>query len=507
MIAAVGSARRCKIGGDPMTDKVQEKPGTAAPAMTETEATKGKAAAGRVNAALRSPSVKFFSVGLLVLLMLIPLNFTWKLVREREQRAAGVVADITASWGSRQNLRGPVLVVPYTVEHKKKAGYHEETIREAKLAAFLPETLDINGKTASKVLHRSIFTTSVYTADMKLSGRFAAIDLAALDENIVSVDWANAVVAVNLSSLSSLKNSVMLKTGGGGIAPFEPGIGYAGREPGKPLSETGIHARPFAAPAIGAVTTFQREAFPFEIELAFTGAEGITIVPVGRTTKMQFRSDWPHPSFLGAFLPDERKIDATGFEATWSVPHLARSFSQTFDIQGPLFARFNGTDFGVSLVVPVDTYDRVERALKYGILFIAAAFGAALFLELMSASRIHAVQYVFVGIAMVLFYVMLLSLSEHVDFARAYAIAAGLTGLMLAIYAGKVLHSFRLGLAMALLYAVLYGVLYLILQMEDYALLAGSISAFVILTLVMFTTLKVDWSGKVAALTVKEAKA
>ncbi|MEZ5840098.1 MAG: cell envelope integrity protein CreD [Hyphomicrobiales bacterium] len=453
--------------------------------------------ASSVSGLLRSPSGKFFSIGLLALLMLIPLQIVWALVSERQDRASDARDEVTSGWGSHQTVRGPVLVVPYIVAKTEKAGYRTETREERRYAAFLPEELAVDGSATTSALRRSIFEVSVYRSNLRLAGRFGPVDVSAFDPEASRVDWKAAAVLINLSSLSSLKNGVALELAEGRSVPFEPGFGDV---PEGEARLTGIHANPFPPAAGDAAPAMSQPAFAFDVDLDFTGADGIALAPVARTTTVRLASDWPHPSFTGAFLPDSREIDSSSFSASWSIPHLARAVPQVFDARAGLFERFFGSDFGVSLIVPVNSYSLVDRALKYGILFIATAFGAAFFLELMSGARIHAVQYAFVGIAMVLFYVILLSIAEHAGFDRAYAAASAMTGLMLSVYVGKVLKSARRGLAMAAVFTTLYGLLYLILQMEDYALLAGSLSAFAVLTLVMFATLKVDWSSRATAL-------
>jgi inner membrane protein len=206
-------------------------------------------------------------------------------------------------------------------------------------------------------------------------------------------------------------------------------------------------------------------------------------------------SNWPHPSFSGAFLPLERSISSGGFTASWRVPHLARSVPQAWSLAAAGIDRFRPYQFGVQLYKPVDFYNLVTRAAKYGVLFLALAFMAVFVLELVSERRVHPVQYLFVGLAMVFFYVLLLSLAEQIGFAPAYLLAAATSGGMLSLYVGKVLESRPRGLAMLAIFAVLYGLLYLILSLEDYALLAGAILGFAALTAVMFATLRVDWSG------------
>jgi inner membrane protein len=206
-------------------------------------------------------------------------------------------------------------------------------------------------------------------------------------------------------------------------------------------------------------------------------------------------SDWPHPSFSGAFLPVDRSVRVDGFAASWRVPHLARSVPQAWSLATANLDRLRPYQFGVQLIQPVDFYGLVTRAAKYGVLFLSLAFMAVFVLELLSGRRVHAVQYLFAGLAMVFFYVLLLSFAEQIGFAPAYAVAAAASGGMLSLYFGKILASRSRGAIMFAVLLTLYGLLYLILNLEDYALLAGAILGFVALTTIMFATLRVDWSG------------
>jgi inner membrane protein len=239
-------------------------------------------------------------------------------------------------------------------------------------------------------------------------------------------------------------------------------------------------------------------AFAFTVDLAFNGSVSLSVAPVGRETRVAFGSDWPHPSFSGAFLPDERRIGPQGFTAAWRIPHLARSVPEAWSLTEAGLERLQPHAFGVTMIDPVDFYSLVNRAAKYGIMFVALGFMAVFCLELVSVRRVHAVQYLFTGLALVFFYVLLLSLAEHLGFTLAYLAASVATGAMLSLYVGLALSSAARGLIMLAVFAAIYVILFLILQLEDYALLAGAILGFVALTTVMFVTLRVDWSGAAA---------
>jgi len=441
--------------------------------------------AGRI---ARSPAFKFFLIAFLIVLLLVPLVIVAALVSEREGRSRSVTADVARTWGGMQQITGPYLVVPYSVRIEVQEGDKVIQRTQERRAVFLPEELTITGDGKSGVLHRSIFDVNVYTATLAIDGSFAVPNIADVDPNAISVRWRDATFTLALSDVAGLKEAATLAVNGQDTLPFQPSLGV----PGSHMS--GIHAKLAAAPSV-LPGDGPPSAFRFHADLHFTGSLSLNFAPAARETRVEITSDWPHPSFSGAFLPVERTVEATGFSAKWRVPHLARSVPQAWSTIDGGLDRFLIHQFGVSFHQPVDFYGLVTRAVKYGLLFLAAAFMGVFMLELVSEKRVHAVQYVFVGLAMVFFYVLLLSLSEHVGFAAAYIVASIATGGMLATYVSKALGSVRSGLLMAALFALLYGFLYLILQLEDYALLAGALLGFAALTAVMFATLKVDWSG------------
>ena len=469
----------------------------------------------------RSPGFKFVLIGFIVLLLMIPQLMVWGLVSEREGNARKVRAEVASSWGLAQNVKGPFLIIPFVEKSTTISdGKPVEQLIERR-AIFLPDDLDIRGKVKSKVLHRSIYNATVYNADLTISGRFGIPDFAKIAPNAVEIRWKDAVFALALSSVSGLKESASLTIDNRHKIPFEPSLGLPG---GQAMS--GIHVRLFAS---NAKMDSAIPAFSFATDLSFAGSQALRFSPAGRNTRVSLSSDWPHPSFEGAFLPRKRSIDKRGFKADWQVPHLARSIPQSW--VGDNMRVFNGTPgnatvnyrnfrpgrinmkmsslftggrsmdqfgrtmFGVKFYIPLDYYDLVNRALKYGLMFLVTAFAGVFVMELLSGKSIHAVQYLFVGMMMVFFYVLLLSLSEHIGFFNAYLLSSLATGGALSLYVGKIHQSRDKGLIMMALFSLIYGFLYMILRLEDYALLAGALLGFAMLSATMFLTLKVDWSG------------
>jgi inner membrane protein len=440
-----------------------------------------------VRRALRSPAFKFFLVCVLILLLLIPLLLVNALIWERESRAQAVREEVGQLWGPEQQVLGPFLVVPYTVRLETVQGDKRIEQVQERRAVFTPVALEMRGQAEAKTLHRSIFEVPVYAARLTLSGRFEAPAIGEVAADAVSVRWRDAAFVLGLSGVSGLKEAALLKIAGASDIPFAPSIGI----PGAHLN--GVHAK--LGNAVVPDPEQPAKAFAFTVELIFNGSVSLSVAPVARETRVSLTSDWPHPSFIGSFLPDDRQVADSGFTATWKVPHLARSVPEAWSLNDGGLQRLQPFAFGVRMIAPVDFYSLVTRAVKYGIQFLALAFMAVFCLELMSERRVHPVQYLFTGIALVFFYVLLLSLAEHLGFATAYLAASVATGLMLAVYVGAAFRSWLKGLVMLAGFAAIYAILYLILQLEDYALLAGAVLGFVALTLVMFVTLRVDWSG------------
>jgi len=446
------------------------------------------AASGFFASLVRSPSFKFVLVGALVLFISALTGVVWLLSAERQSRANSVQAEIAHDWGGGQRILGPYLIVPYTLKTQRLVDGKAVDMEVTRQAVFLPDTLNVSGNAQAQMRRRSIYDVTVYQGKLTLEGQYGPADLSLVEpETPASIRWQDAFIALGIQDVSGLKNNVQLQTGGQKI-DFEPSAGLAD-EAGR---VNGIHARlnPLAGGLKGGAP------LPYKIELALNGSSSLAFAPAGRETAVVLDSNWPHPSFTG-FLPVSRTMSGQGFSANWSVPYLARDVPQAWTgaPQAIVLDRFVGKDLGVDLFVPVDFYALVERALKYGFLFVAAAFGGVFVLEVLSGRRVHPIQYIFVGIAIVIFYVLLLSLSEHIGFSAAYLAASLATGVMISAYVGMAMESLRRWLTMLGIFGVLFGLLYMILQLEDYALLAGSIAGFVLLTATMFATLRVNWSG------------
>ena len=433
------------------------------------------AVAGAVAGFFRSPFVRVVLVAFLVLLQ-VPSCMIGQVARERQQSRDEATADIARNWGGRQDLLGPFLVVPYRYEVKDDQG---RIAHELGWIALLPETLDVRAAPQVETRRRGLFEVPVYRTHVSLAGRFGP-PRAGTGPFVAApaVQWDKAQLVLRLSDVHALDRVAPLRWG---RAPIEFLAG------GGELASAGIHA-PLAGldPAVPT---------DFAIELDLRGSRGLYFAPVGGQTHVEMSSAWPHPAFQGTWLPTQREVGPQGFAARWDITKLARGLPAGWKRGAMDDEALAATLFGVDLVYPVDPYRMSERSLKYSALLIGLSFLVLWLFELLTRRPVHLVQYLLFGAALCVFYLLELSLAEHFGFAAAYAIAAGAVTLQVSLYARSALAGWRgAGLVCAVVTG-LYGLLYLLLREEDYSLLVGSGALFAVLSLVMFLTRRVRWSG------------
>lgn len=427
---------------------------------------------------------KLIAIVLLVLALLIPLSLITSTLKERLTRRNEAVADITSAWGNEQVLVGPVMVVPYRYTYKtlkdavvKGVVSKVEVVETATANAwFLPEQLNVDGEIQPEKLHRGIYDAVVYRGSLRFSGKFPAPDFKALKIPSDQVQWGDAVVAVGVSDLRGTAEALKLNIGNESFR-MSPGTLLDG-------IPAGVHARIGKKAATGDLS--------FSMDLALKGSAGIHFAPVGVQNTVKLSSPWPDPSFKGQFLPAEREINSKGFEALWKVSYYGRAYPQSSIGNFPA-GSVNGSLFGVAFYSAVDAYRMVERATKYGILFLTLVFAAFFVYETLSGLRIHVVQYTLTGAAMCLFYLALLSLSEFLPFGAAYLLAAFVSVSMLTLYVWTVLRGGKPALLIGSELLAIYMFLYVTLQLQDYSLLLGTAGLFVVLSLIMYSTRNVDW--------------
>jgi inner membrane protein len=437
--------------------------------------------------------LKMLAIFVLVLLLLIPLHMINSVLSERLERRNEAISNITSTWGTEQIIAGPVLVVPYKYQFKTwkdqtingRVEKTEVTETSVAHASFLPSDLQITGKLDPSILHRGIYNTIVYRGALKINGAFTKPSFDEWKVKPEDVLWEDATLAFGITDLRGANGALTLKWDEQSI-PLNPGVKFLG-------VSSGVHAR------IGA-TAFSADTAKFELPLLLNGSRSISFAPMGTQNEVKLTSTWPAPSFQGAFLPVERKVSATGFEALWQVSYYGRSYPQQWSSQDgkdPLQAdSLRSSLFGVDLISVVDSYRYVERSIKYGILFIALIYTAFFLFEALTPIRIHPFQYTIVGVALCLFYLALLSLSEIIDFGFAYLTGATAATLMITFYSSSVLKNSWRALAIAAELGAIYGFLYVILQQQDYSLLFGTVGLFIVIAVVMYATRNIDWYAR-----------
>jgi len=429
---------------------------------------------------------KLFGVAFIGLLLFIPIGMVRSTLSERSARYHEAVQSITQTWGGAQRVAGPVLVVPYTykaegMEMRLIEGRRVEvSVDQEKRgeAVFLPEMLAVNGTVVPSMRKRGIYATPVYAAKLGIAGKFAAPSFGFLALRGLEPQWAQARVGVVISDLRGTQEDLLLKWGGDTLA-LQPGARFAGMG-------AGVHAP---------VKLVGGEGREFFLELTLNGSEALRFLPLGRQTEVKLQSTWADPSFGGAYLPTEREVGPEGFSAAWRVSYYGRSFPQQWsegsDVQ-PSAQTIEDSGFGVSLMEPVNAYRTVERAIKYGVLFVTLVFTTFFLFEAVCGLRLNALNYLLVGAALCLFYVGVLALAEFLVFGLAYALAAGASTLLIALYARRILRGGRRAWLVGGMLGGVYGYLYFVLQMDDFALLAGTGALFVVLAAVMYATRQLE---------------
>ena len=422
---------------------------------------------------LNSYSVKMIIVSGLAILLLIPSFLIQDVIRERIALSEKVKNELYAQWGGKQVVAGPVLNVPFTIQEKSETN---QGMSERKgIAHFLPETLKTDGSLAPEKRKRGIYEVVVYEGSIKLKGSFVQPDVSQLDIPNAQFNWDAAYFTMGISDMRGIKNLPELVVNGQ-KCKVDPGVADTD------LFQSGI--------TVKANSIDLKQPLNFEIGLVLNGSEDLSVEALGKTSEVSMKSDWAQPSFTGVFLPTDRNVTANGFTANWQVTHLNRNFPQQW-----VDRKYNTHEakLGVELLIPIDHYQKSMRSVKYAILFIALNFIIFIFIEIKSKTRIHPFQYSLVAFALLIFYALLTSIGEQTGFNWAYLISALAVTSLISWYAFTILRDTRTVAWVTLLQMGLYLFLFTILQLQDYALLTGSIGLFVILAIVMRASQQIKW--------------
>lgn len=423
-----------------------------------------------------SVTLKLLSIFVLMLLLMLPITIVQELIDERQSLRQAAVNEVSDKWANAQSVYGPILTIPITkriVENGEIKEVHDE-------AHILPSTLMINGKISPQSLNRGIYEVVVYNSNLSLSGQFENLSKYQDELKEYEAAWDDAYLTINISDLRGIKEKVVVKWNDQ-LKNVDPGTNIP------ELVNSGITLK----------NTFDSVpgmdiANKFTFDLKLQGSHYLKFVPLGKETNIQLTSDWRDPSFSGAFLPDTRNVDKEGFNAEWKILELNRNYPQ-FWIGNRNAEALKNSSFGVDLLLPGNDYQKAMRSAKYALLVISLTFLTFFLVEIFNQKKMHPFQYILIGLALCLFYTLLLSISEHTNFNLAYLISSIAIIGMIGFYAKAILNNLKQTIVLLVILCFTYSFVFITLQVQDYALLIGSIGLTAILAFTMYITRHINW--------------
>lgn len=417
--------------------------------------------------------IKSVVIGILILILLVPTVFIQDLVREREGRQREVAQEVSSKWAAAQTLTGPYLIIPYktqVTDNKGNVTYIE------KPAYFLPDELNVDADIAPEIRYRTIFKIVVYKSQATFRGSFS-INPEQAGINRESLLTDKAKMCFGISDLRGIQEKTSLNLNGA-VYVFNAGL------PANDVARNGIQT-----PVHLSLSDLEKP-LNFSVNLKVKGSENLYFTPLGGSTSVTLSSSWSNPAFDGSFLPDVRQVNDKGFTAGWKILNLNRNYPQSWKDGN---YNVEASAFGLNLLQPTDSYAKTMRSVKYAILFIALTFMLFFFIEIMQGKSIHPLQYVLIGLALCIFYTLLLSISEYINFNAAYIISTVATVSLITLYAAGIFKKWKIASVFGGVLTTLYAFIFVLIQLQDYALLFGSIGLFVLLALVMYYSRKIDW--------------
>ena len=441
---------------------------------------------GRLQRFTQSSTFKFFCIAFLLLLFLIPSFMISELIKDRQRLHVSATQEIANKWGRPQTLVGPVISVLLSEsDHTDSDDRH--------FAHLFPDDLQVKAELVPEQRYRGIYQAVVYTSRVTVTGVFRAATLQRFRDRELKRE-TEAVVQMGVSDVRGL-DGVPQFAWNDSILPLEPGLKT------RDLFGNGFHG-------LWIFSDVPAKDIHFSVTYTLKGSEAMQVVPIARNNRVNISGPWPDPSFHGQFLPTDPEVSDNGFNATWTVSEFNRAFPQmgsgrlfnSPDFEAgellslPAGNRFKDTGYlGVRLLQPVNHYKKTERVSKYDVLFVVLILVSFFLIEVVAHRPIHLIQYLLIGVAVLLFYLLLLSISEHLAFAPAYLIAAGAVWLLITSYTWQLVRSAKITVIIGLVQAALYSYFYTLLLLDQFALLAGSIGLFVVLAVLMRFTRKLDW--------------
>ncbi|MBM9502186.1 cell envelope integrity protein CreD [Leptospira sp. 201903071] len=427
-----------------------------------------------------SINLRIFILAILLAGFLIPIQMVHSLISERQQRAVEAAEEVSSKWGSSQTVAGPFLAIPYKVHKEKVIGQNGEEILigEDGEMYFLPEELNLETDLKTEKRKRGIYEVILYGGNLKIQGNFKQPSVSDFPENTKNILWNNARMIVSVSDPKGIGSDIEFFLNRK-EKKFQPGSSAQ-------IFNSGLHSE--------LKLSESKAPLDFQIKIPIQGSNSIHLAPLGKRSRIQIVSDWKDPSFEGNLLPKERRVSETGFQAIWESSYFSRDYPQVISSNGETsFGTILSSCYGVRLIIRADQYLKLERSLKYAILFLGASFTLFFLLEIFGGKILHPFQYLMIGFAMMVFYILNLSLSEHLGFAISYIAASLAVSCLIGYYSGAVLENKIKGIVAGGYYLGLYSFLYVVLSSEDNSLLLGSIAVFLFLALLMHLTRKIDW--------------
>ncbi len=426
-----------------------------------------------------SISIKMATIGFLVLILMIPLTMIDSVINERSWRKQAVINEISESWSSAQVINGPILTIPYktqttTIDYNGK----ENTVYSEHYFHLLPEQLNISAPINHETRKRGIYEVTVYDTDLSINGNFKKPDIDI--RNLESILWDEAFITIGMSDMKGIQDEIQLAFNQSNLTV----------EPGSMIPEiirTGI-----TASGLGLHSIKSEQSILFNIDLSIRGSKQLQFIPLGKVTSVNISSTWPDPSFIGEYISTANEVSDDGFTANWKILHLNRNYPQSW-IDNTYTDQLENSAFGVQLFTSADDYQAVTRASKYGMMTIALTFLVFFLVEIMNKKRIHPLQYILVGLGLSLFYVLLVSITEHGGFTVAYLVASSAIIVMIFLYSFAIFRDSKLSFGLLAIMIAVYSFVFVTLQLVDYALLIGSIGLTLTLAITMYLTRNIDW--------------
>lgn len=438
-----------------------------------------------------SLTLKMFIVGFLIVVMLIPLSYIKSLIHERHQNQENVIATIDKKWGNEVLIYGPVLQIPYktytkeTIYNEQTKKYYTTTKEHIKNAYFFPNELNEKVAIKTQERHLGMYKEMVFNSDVKIDGSFPQPDFKTLDIDTKNVIWEKAKIIIKTSNLKGITTDVVVNIAANKYS-FKPIYND------EQASYSNVKLHTLESSFIVEKDLPKEKEIKFKIDFPVNGSKQFQIIPIGKKTTLNVKSNWTTNEFVGGFSPIEaEKVSDNGFDKNWKVLHINRPFSQQFTDKLP---NLNEFAFGVNFRTTVNEYQKNMRAVKYGFLLIGLTFLIFFLIQSISKITIHPFQYLMIGIALTMFYTLLIAITEHSDFQKAYIIAGSSVVLLISLYSKSILKNIKFPVLIGASLASLYTFIYVIIQLENYALLVGSIGLFLILAAVMFISRKIKWN-------------